>query len=294
MQDVGVPLEQTLAGLDHRLFEQRVAHRNSLRGKEREAHSATDHEGVDLRREGLDHRELVGDLGSAEHHRVRTLGVGGQLGQHRHLFGDEPTGVVREQLRHVVHRRLLAVDDTEAVGDESTVVADEFDQITGERLTLRLVLAGLTRVEADVLQQEDVTVGQALGAGQSILPDDIAGELDVAAEHLTELRRDGRERELRIRLALGAAEVGCDDDLGARFRECLDRRGGRDAPAGVGDRRAVQGDGGVGAHQHTAPLHPGVEQILQGLNCHCSGVLFGSVYQSDLPTRPMRSTTRFE
>ncbi len=179
----------------------------------------------------------------------------------------------------------------EAVGDESPVVADEFDEVAGQRLPLRLVLAGFARIEANVLEQEDVAVGQAFRAGQRVLPDDVAGELDVAAEHVAEFRRDRGEGELRIGLALGPAQVGGDDDLRARLGERGDRRGGRDDATGVGDRRAVQRDVEVRAHQHATALDAGGEQILESLNCHCSTVLFG---QRDFETRPMRSTRRLE
>ena len=96
--------------------------------------------------------------------------------------------------------------------------ADEFDQRLGQRQPLGVVLAGLARVEADVLQQQHVAVGQALRPGERVGADDVAGELDVPAQLLAERRRDGRERELRIGSALGPAEVGGHDDLGARRR----------------------------------------------------------------------------
>ena len=70
----------------------------------------------------------------------------------------------------------------EAVGDERAVIADELDERLGQLQPLSVVLAGLTCIEADVLQQQDVTFGQAFGAGECIGPDDIAGELHVPTE----------------------------------------------------------------------------------------------------------------
>ena len=122
---------------------------------------------------------------------------------------------MRQQRGDVVHRRLLAVHHAETVGHESAVVADEFDQLLGQRQALGVVLAGLARVEADVLQQQDVAVGQALGAGQRVGADDVTGQLDVPAELLPQRRGDRGQRELRVGPALGPAEVRGDDDLGA-------------------------------------------------------------------------------
>ena len=122
---------------------------------------------------------------------------------------------MRQQRGDVVHRCLLAVHHPEPVGDESAVVADQFDQLLGQRQPLGVVLAGFARVEADVLQQQDVAVGQALGAGQRVGPDDVTGQLDVTAELLPQRLRDRGQRELRVRTVLRPAEVRGDDDLGA-------------------------------------------------------------------------------
>ena len=127
--------------------------------------------------------ELVRHLGAAEHHRIRPRRVLREARQHVHLRRDQVTGVVRQQLRHVVHRGLLAVDDTEPVGDERPVGPGELGQRRREGLALRVVLAGLARVEPDVLQQQHVTVGQPLGPGQRIRADDIPGLLIEVGPH---------------------------------------------------------------------------------------------------------------
>ena len=134
-------------------------------------------------RERLDHAELVGHLGAAEHHRVRPGRVLREARQHVHLRGDQVAGVMRQQLRDVVHRGLLAVHDAEAVGDERPVGPGELGQ-RRQRFALRIVLAGLARIESDVLQQQHIAVGQPFGPGQRIRADDIAGQLHVAAQLL--------------------------------------------------------------------------------------------------------------
>ena len=77
----------------------------------------------------------------------------------------------------------------EAVGDESASRRDQFGQLPSQRESLGVVLAGLARVEADVLQQQHVAVGQPLGAGQRIGADDVAGQLHVPAELFAERAR---------------------------------------------------------------------------------------------------------
>ena len=150
---------------------------------------------------------------------------------------------------------------TEAVGDEgprrSVRRSDEFGQLLGQREPFVVVLAGFAGVEADVLQQQDVAVGEPLGAGQRVGTDHIAGQLDVTAQLLPERLRDGRERELRVGTVLGPAEVGGDDDLGAGVGQRLQRGHRGDDPAGIGDvALVVERDVEVGAHQHAPARNP--------------------------------------
>ncbi len=70
----------------------------------------------------------------------------------------QPAHGVRQPLGDVVHAGLLAVHDAEPVGDERI---GQRGQLVGERAALGVVLAGLARVEPDVLQQRDLAVGQA-------------------------------------------------------------------------------------------------------------------------------------
>lgn len=89
-----------------------------------------------------------------------------------------------QQSRDVVDRSLLAVDDSEAVGDE---VVCQFGKLSGEGLPLAVVLRGLARVEAQVLEQENLTVGQFRCFGPCLLTDGVGGECDIEADRLREL-----------------------------------------------------------------------------------------------------------
>jgi hypothetical protein len=142
--DVTEPLEQVTAGIDHVLLQQGGAHGQSLRGEEGEAHAAADDEAVDLRGEGLDDPELVGDLRSAQDDGVGVLRVLGDAAQHRQLGLDQAAGVVRQQGGDIVDGGLPAVDHAETVGDEGAVVGGQCGEFRGEGGPLGIVLRGLT------------------------------------------------------------------------------------------------------------------------------------------------------
>ena len=64
-------------------------------------------------------------------------------------------GLGGQALGDVIHRRLCAVNNAEAVGDERV---GQLRQLAGERPAHVVVLARLALVEADVLQDSDVAV----------------------------------------------------------------------------------------------------------------------------------------
>jgi hypothetical protein len=120
------------------------------------------------------------------------------------------------------------------------------EALVGEGTALDLVLGRLPRVEAQVLEQDHVPVTGRLDGRPCGLTDRVFGEADLAAEHLAEALRHRGEGVLRLRGALGPAEVGTHDHACARLGEGLDRRRRRADAAVVGDRRAVQRDVEVG------------------------------------------------
>ena len=154
-----------LDGLNLVFLEEGLADRVTLSGQEGEGHAAADEEHVGLLQQVGDDAELVGDLGAAEDDAVGALGVTGDLGQGLDLLEDEQAGGRGQQLGNVVDGRLLAVDDTEAVGDEGVA---ELGVLAGQLLALFVDLGGLARVVADVLEQGDLALtqgGNRLGSG---------------------------------------------------------------------------------------------------------------------------------
>src|SRR5690606_26683158 len=111
----------------------------------------------------VDDGELVRDLGAAEGDHVGPPDVLGELLQDADLGGDEVAGRVRQAGREVVDGGVLAVHGAEAVAD---VEVGERGQPVREGGALRVVLAGLPRVEAQVLQHGDLPVGQARDGGR--------------------------------------------------------------------------------------------------------------------------------
>ena len=104
-----------------------------------------------------DHGQLVRHLGAAEHDHVRPRGVFGQPLEHLDLGLDQAAGRVGQQRGDVVDAGLLAVHDTEAVGDEDVA---QGRVLVGQLAALGLVLGLLARLVADVLQHRDLAVGE--------------------------------------------------------------------------------------------------------------------------------------
>ena len=120
---------------------------------------------------------------------------------------------------------------------KAPVGPDQFGELAGQRQPLAIVLAGLPRVETDVLQQQDVPVGQTLGTGPRIAADDVVGQLHVLAQLLTQCRGDRRQRQFQVGFALGPSQMRRHHDLGAGVGQRLQRGHRGDDAAGIGDRR---------------------------------------------------------
>ena len=233
----------------------------------------------------LDHTELVGDFGAAEDHRVGPLRRTGQPLEHTDLFGDQLARVVRQQRRDVIDRGLLAVHHAEPVGDESACGADQFDELFSQRQPFPIVLAGFPRIEADVLQQQDIPVGQTLRAGPRIAADYVVGQLHVLPQMLTECGSDRRQRQFQVGLAFGPSQVGGYHHFGAGVCQRLDRGHRRGDTAGIGDDAVVERHVQIGSNQHASTRNALREKVVQVRDRHG---------YSDLPTSATKSTRRLE
>ena len=235
----------------------------ALGREEGEDHPAADQQLVRLADEVLDHGQLVGDLGPAHDHHERALGVGDDLVEHVHLGLHEIPQVAGQHVGDVVHRGVLAVHGAEGVVHVRAVLPREGGELAREGLPLGVVLGGLARVVAHVLEHEDLPVLQCIGLGPGVLTHDVGGH-----DHgrLGELRQPvgGRlDGVLGVHGSLGAAEVGHDDDARSGAGELLEHRQRGPHATVVGHGGAVQRHVEVRAHEHAASRDALRNEIVQ-------------------------------
>ena len=137
--------------------------------------------------------------------------------------------------------------------------------VGGEGLGDLGVVLLLALVKADVLEDENLAVLEGVDGGLGLLAVGVVDELHVIARELGELvggRLQG-ERGLGA-VALGAAEVAHEDDLGTLLFKVLNRGdGGADAGV-VGHDAVLQGDVEVNAHEDALARDVGVADGLLG------------------------------
>lgn len=86
-----------------------------------------------------------------------------------------------------------------------------------------LAAALLLGVETQVLEENDAAIGGAVDDLLDLGADTVVGEGDLLADELLKLSNNGLQRVLLVDLAVGAAQVGHEDDgLGAIVDGVLD------------------------------------------------------------------------
>ena len=108
-------------------------------------HLAADQHRVGPRAEVLEHADLVLDLGAAGDDHERPRDVAEQATEMLELVEQQEPGVGRQEVRHALGRGVRAVRRAERVVDVEVAAV-------GELACVRLVVRGLTRVEARVLE----------------------------------------------------------------------------------------------------------------------------------------------
>ncbi len=172
------------AGVELVLLEEALADLVALRLEEGEHHAAADEQLVGLAEQVVDDAELVGDLGAAEHDGVGPLRVLGEPPQHVDLGGDQAAHGVRQPLRDVVHRGLLAVHHPEAVADEGV---GERGELVGERAALaRRPCWSRPALKRTFSSTATWPSAQPVDGSRGGLPHRVGGERDVGAEQLAE------------------------------------------------------------------------------------------------------------
>lgn len=124
--------------------------------------------------------------------------------------------------------KLTDVDITQ--GSQSLAELGDLVLVGLDLLALGILGAALLLgVEAQVLKENDLTTGGLVDSLLDLLADAVFREDDALAEQLLELGNDGLQAVLGVLLAVGAAEVGHEDNrLGAILDGVLDGGQGTD------------------------------------------------------------------
>lgn len=211
-----------------------------LEGK---SHTAGNDQAVDLGEEVIDQLDLVGDLGAAKDGEEGTLGVLQGLGEVLEFLLDEESGRLLGQL-DADHGAVGAVGGAEGIvdvdvsqGSQSLAELGDGGSVSLDLLALGVLGAAfLLGVEAQVLEENDLTTGGLVDGLLGLGADAVLGEEDGLAQQLLELGDDGLQAVLGVDLAVGTAQVGHEDNgLGAILNGVLDGGQGTDDTLVVGD-----------------------------------------------------------
>src|SRR6202022_3941070 len=104
-----------------------------------------------------------------------------------------------QELGHSDHRGVRTVGGREGVVDEDLA---QLSQLPSEVSVVGL----LARVEADVLEQQELSPAEAAGGGPGGLADAVLGERHLSAQQVAEPVRNRPQRELWRRLSLRASQ----------------------------------------------------------------------------------------
>ena len=219
----------------------------ALHGQEREGHGAADEQRVGDLEEAVDHADLVGHLGPAQHRDEGTAGRLEQALESVDLALEQPPGRV---LGHEVGDALGR--GVRAVGRAESVVDVHVGQV-GQAVRERGVVLGLARLVADVLEHEHVAGPQRVDLGAHLVADHARSELHRGLDQLSQPLRGRAQRQLGLAV-LGPAQVRGEHELGAAPAQLLDgREGGADAGV-VGDVPVVERDVEVDPHEDALVL----------------------------------------
>ncbi len=209
-------LEVALDVVDLLLFDEARPDVVAERREEREDHAAADEEVVRAGDEVVDDAELVGDLRPAEDDGEGARRIVEEPVAHFDLGLDERSCVVREELGEFVHRRLLAMDDAEAVGDE---VVGESGESPGELAPLGFVLRRLPGLKRRFSSRS--TSPSPSSATFAFASSPTVSEAKATSRPIASASSPatGASEKCGSGSPLGRPEVGDDDHSGSRLGE---------------------------------------------------------------------------
>src|ERR1019366_919136 len=232
---------------------ERVTDGVALGAEEGKAHGAPDDHHVGHIQEAVDHGDLVRDLRSADDRHQRPGRIFEDLCERAHLTFEQPPGGAREQMRDALGARVRAMGRPEGVVDVEVAERGQGTRELG-------IVARLTGVEADVLEDQYLPFAEPFCERLHLIADDGPGERHVRVGQLAQVLDDGSEREIGLGATLGAPEVGYQHEPRTLCAQLLDRGERRRHPRVVGDLTAtigvrVQGHVEVDSHQHALAAH---------------------------------------
>ena len=184
-----------------------VAHLAAERPQEGIAHGAADDDGVALIDEGVDDADLVGDLGAAGDGHKGAGRVGEGLADHRNFLLNQKAADGGEIGRHAGGGAVSSVGGAESVIHIHIGIGS---QLLGKgRIILFLFL-----METDIFQHDDLTGLDSGAQAVGILPDHIVGQSHRHFQQLGQAVGHRLQGILGVILALGAPQMGYDDDSG--------------------------------------------------------------------------------
>ena len=221
-------------------------------GQSRAARNVADHGPADQDLVGqvqqvLEYRQLAGRLGAAQHDHVRSLGPPGQPLERGDFRLHQVAGRVRQQRGQLGHAGVPPVHGTERVAH---VLVGQGCQLAGEGGPLRVVMAGLTGAEAQVLQHGHRTGAEGSGHRGRGRAGRAGGQLHGAAQQLAQALSHRGEAESRLWPPARPAQMRADDHPGATGQQRFHGGQGRPDLAVVGDPHAIHGNVQVSPDQH--------------------------------------------
>ena len=226
-----------LGHVDLVFFDEGLAGGDAEGALEGVGHAADDDQGVDLVEEVLDDVDLAGDLGAADdgdEGLFRGFERLAEIGDF--LFHQQAGDGGLEEMRDAFGGGVGAVRGAEGVVDVDLGERGELLLRTRDRWLLLRRGSGGFRAAAPGRDSSWRAISSAISPTQSGEKATLIAVANVLVEQLAQAIDDGAQRVLRIRLALGTAEVRGENDLGVVPERVLD--GGQ-----RGDDAGVVGDG---------------------------------------------------
>ena len=210
-------------------------------------HGAADDQHVDFFEQMAEQIELGGNLGAANDGRERVRRLVEHFLEGLQFGLQRASGIGRQNVPQTLGRGMRAMRGRERVVDPD--VAE-----LGERRDEGWIVFFLARIEARVLQADDVALLHRRHRALSGLADAVVDEFHRPLEDMGDLSGHRLERLLRV-APLRAAEMREQDHLGALVGDLGDRvRHALDA-GGVGDHAVLHRHVEIDAHQHAFALH---------------------------------------